>query len=186
MSVSLRQIHDTHWTRHMNAHDTLVWGLLQTVADKDDPINIRPAYQRPSVWTIEQKERFLGHFLKLGRHPAFVIQRGSVGEASEVVDGQQRLLALAAFFRGDVGANVDGQQVRYADLDEVDQRLARQTLVSVIWVNLPWKRRCELYVDLNSAGTPHTEADLEVAHRAAADGPAPDDLPLYLDLGGAR
>jgi hypothetical protein len=135
------------------------------------PWNLNPPYQRESVWTPEHQSRFLGHVLEGGLVPPLYVQRyesqrnvprGTKYEnlPEEVLDGKQRCLAWWAFHRGEVGATLsDGTVLYYKDFNEVDRRDHRLEL-KVVYLDLSYEDRLKFYLRLNSAGIPHTPAEL--------------------------
>jgi hypothetical protein len=85
-----------------------------------------------------------------------------------VIDGQQRIRAAIAFLEGHVAAvGWDGDKFvsfRYADMNEVDRRSHRLSF-NVVYLNLARRNKLRLYLLLNSAGTPHTEEELNKVRR---------------------
>lgn len=125
-----------------------------------------PDWQRPAVWTMEQKVRFIESCylgLDIGR---FVFTEanysGFQGPLDNLLlDGQQRLGAIQDYLAG--AFEVFG--LRFLDLDERDQRRFRRLLLPSVFIEVdaPWGERTvdeallkELYVRMNYGGTPHS------------------------------
>ena len=89
---------------------------------------LRPPYQRNSVWKLEQKQAlwdslFRGYFI-----PEIVLRKVEVGDSNsvyEVIDGQQRILAVREYFENqfalptslkDIDTRFTKSDVRYQDL----------------------------------------------------------------------
>ena len=139
--------------------------------------NLTPAYQRGSVWTRAQQEAFMGHLLQGGEVLPLTFHRVPDSAHAEVLDGKQRLEAVLAWFRGEVGARLDdGHVVFIGDLEKrPNGEPAGLNRVYLIfrYVNLPWRERVAYYVRLNSAGTPHTPEQIAAALAVAGEEPAP-------------
>lgn len=127
-----------------------------------DEVDFNPSYQRGHCWTQTQKEEFLGHFLTGGDVNALVLQRVPDEGHAEMLDGKQRATAILEWLDNKVGANIDGTLLFRR---EVEKGLDRVT-IRVRYINLPWEARKSFYIKLNSAGTPHTAADIEAARSA--------------------
>lgn len=129
--------------------------------------NLSPAYQRGSVWSVEQQEAFMGHLLQGGEVLPLTFHRVPDSGKAEVLDGKQRIEACLAWLSGEVGARLDdGSLVRIDDLAKnargVPVGLSRIGL-TFRYVNLPFKARVAYYARLNSAGTPHTPEQIAAA-----------------------
>jgi hypothetical protein len=132
-----------------------------------DNVNLSPSYQRRSVWTQEQREAFMGHFITGGEMLPVIFQRVPDSGHSEVLDGKQRIEAMLAWINNEVGARLpDGRLVFRRDIEE--KRLGRVSF-RIKYINLPFEERKRFYVRLNSAGTPHTKEELEAALKATPD-----------------
>lgn len=155
---------------------------VEGTADGYAPWALNPDYQRGPVWTPEQQERFIGHCLSGGLVPNIYVQRYESGRHAppeyrmrdrwlnlpcEVIDGQQRLRAIVAFMKGDIGAQVfhDGQwhTYFYSQMNEVERR-RRYLSSSIVYMDLSRPDRIRFYLRLNS-GIAHTEAELDRVRR---------------------
>jgi hypothetical protein len=82
----------------------------------------RPEFQRRLVWTSEDKIRFIDTILKGLPFPEIYVANGSVdvdtGEGSQLlVDGQQRVTTISAYFQGD--PSTSGAKIQpYASLEK--------------------------------------------------------------------
>lgn len=130
-----------------------------------DQMDLAPAYQRGSVWTVKQQEDFMGHLLQGGEVMPLIVQRVPDSGRGEMLDGKQRTEAILAWLDDKVGARMDDGTLLF--LREVEGPLHRVTL-TIKYVNMPWEDRKRFYVRLNSAGTPHTVQQLEAALAAVA------------------
>jgi hypothetical protein len=81
----------------------------------------------------------------------------------EVIDGQQRLRAIVAFIKGEIGAQVylegEWKTFWYKDMDASERR-DLNLMTRVVFVDLSRQDRLRFYLRLNS-GIAHTEEDLE-------------------------
>jgi len=122
-----------------------------------------PDYQRPACWTPTQQAEFVGALLEGAPMPCIYIREIDTeeGPRDELVDGQQRMDALAAWDDGKIPAILpsQGKCVWKKDMDWPGWRLSicfpvgrfRGTLAEAIG----------LYLALNTKGTPHTQQELD-------------------------
>lgn len=72
---------------------------VKDIVDEDRTVNLRPEYQRRSRWTLKQKSLLIESFLlNIPVPPIFLFENEFA--RYEVMDGQQRLLAIKEFFSG--------------------------------------------------------------------------------------
>lgn len=132
-----------------------------------------PDFQRGRVWTVEQKERWVGFILEGGRSPAMFTQviKGDFGDW--LIDGQQRLFALHDFYVGKIGATfLDGTRMEaITDWTPTERRFYRRLSIPVAELSEDVSKReiLQLYLSLNSAGTPHTTGELDTVRAQLAD-----------------
>lgn len=131
-----------------------------------NPMNLNPDYQRGPVWDEQRQRRFIGHCLEGGRQQPMYVQRDSTYTdlTEEVIDGQQRLRAIAAFIYGEIPGEVySGGQWRelwYRDFNEVDRRSKRLSS-RIVYGDWSREERLRFYLRLNSGGVAHTEEELD-------------------------
>ena len=187
MKKVLQVVHDVRILGVMNLRDiykplaftSQISVSLDYIQDELENHNtdLAPAYQRGSVWTRAQQEAFMGHLLQGGEVLPLTFHRVPDSAHAEVLDGKQRLEAILAWLRGEVGARLDSSRVPVF-IEDLEKRpngepvgLARIYL-TFRYVNLPWKARVAYYVRLNSAGTPHTPEQIAAALAVAGEEPA--------------
>jgi hypothetical protein len=123
-------------------------------------LNLNPDYQRDHVWTIEQKQKFIGSFLEFDMVPAFWFN--FVGQESEIIDGKQRIQAILDWVSGKIIADCPcGAAIHYNDLDTLDLRMLNTIMISCNFVRLNRKEVMEFYIRLNSGGTVHTQEEIQ-------------------------
>jgi hypothetical protein len=67
-----------------------------------------PEWQRDDVWSVDKKQLLIDSLLRGWKLPKFYLARTSSGaEQYEVVDGQQRLLAIFEFYNGSLHLSAD-------------------------------------------------------------------------------
>jgi len=152
--------------------ETLLFG---TIADRmsigrwgrpdSEPINLDPDYQRGHVWTVEQQQAFVGHMLEGGATPMVILNRdSSCVDVDEVVDGKQRITAVAAWIKGEIAAELtDGIHVYLSDFSDDDQRKIMGLggpNMDCSYVMLARPDVLRLYLRLNRGGTVHTKEEI--------------------------
>lgn len=124
-----------------------------------------PPFQRPAVWEIARQARFI-ESLFLGLNSTAIVVTDNewsndgrrLPQTSWIIDGQQRLTALAAFLSGELAIF---DNVRFADLDAADRRRLDHAPLARIKVSY---RTSEadlktLYERLAFGGLAHSEDD---------------------------
>jgi len=148
--------------------------ILRAERDSNDPSKaegwvLDPAFQRGSVWTLDQKVAWIETILRGLGLPAIIINRFPeehpvYGWREIVIDGQQRLRATAEFMQ-------DKFRVRgelYGEQDNAFHRFWTMGIgiAPVVYCAYETERECaELYLKLLTAGTAHTPAEIEKARR---------------------
>lgn len=152
-------------------------------------IDLNPPYQRGDVWTDEQRINLI-RSLMLGVPIAALVFNQRGGNAAwarnerdpdpecwyAAIDGKQRLTTLMQWFGGALSvpawwfedrflAAVRDGWVTYNELSLVGQRMTgNRFLIPVAEAHLgSLAEEAEVYLLLNSAGTAHSGADLDVA-----------------------
>jgi hypothetical protein len=126
-------------------------------------IDMDPDYQRGYVWTLRQKQKFVGAVLQNNQSiPIFWFNTLSLRHA-EVVDGKQRLSAILDWLNGKYAAICPcGEQFMFADHDDIGGRnLDMMTTLKMHFVQLPRVDVLRFYLALNSGGTVHKAKDLD-------------------------
>jgi hypothetical protein len=174
------------------------WLVKQVAAGE---IDIDPPYQRGPVWSADQRVALMRSMLTGIPVPSIIINdrhrrewndhavydRHAPGARASyvVIDGKQRLLALAAWFNGElaipaswVPAEVvqqtedtgDGPYVRVTGLTEMGRRMTGERILLPVGEAQANSVREEaaIYLLVNGGGTPQTEADMDRAARVAA------------------
>ena len=145
--------------------DSFLSSLFRRIEEGD--VNLDPEYQRGHVWTPEQQARFMGHVLEGGALPPIIMRRHSSWseKPDEVLDGKQRLTALAAWMRGDVDAELtDGSTLNINDLSERDRRLFTSLSgphFSIYYGHWSDAETLRIYIKLNRGGTVHTDEEID-------------------------
>ena len=129
-------------------------------------INTNPDYQRPAVWTKAQKQLLIDSMLREYDVPKFYLHK--VGKDSDgkdmydVIDGQQRLRAIWAFFGGEYSLAkdadpVDGIEIKdkkYNDLDDdIVDKLDSYNLDFIILDDVPEEEINEMFLRLQNGTT---------------------------------
>lgn len=125
-----------------------------------------PSFQRPPVWEPARQALFI-ESLFLGLNSTAIVVTDNewttdgrrLPQTSWIIDGQQRLTALAAFLANEI-AIFDG--VRFADLAREDRRRLQDAPLARLKVSYksPLADLRTLYTRLAFGGVAHTDADL--------------------------
>lgn len=128
-----------------------------------------PPFQRPAVWTEEQKVRLVESLL-LGISIGSIVVVDALNMEMQnpnlfaktdrwLIDGQQRLTAIQDYVEGRLTVFVGTVcEHKFSDLNEVELRRVRGLDIGMIRVHTIDEEMCrQIYDRLNFGGTPHTE-----------------------------
>lgn len=129
-------------------------------------LDMDPDYQREHVWTLPQKEKYVGFILQGGRTMPIVINvKNGYGNPAEIVDGKQRVTAICEWLEGDIEAELyDGKRVHVDQFkhSKKNWRLLGMNLpVKVGIVKLDREGVLDYYLRLNNGGTVHEDSEIE-------------------------
>jgi hypothetical protein len=125
------------------------------------PLVLDPAYQRASVWTLEQRRNLIKSMLE-GLPIGAVFLNHRDWETTIVVDGKQRIETISMFM--DDAFAIPGawfgfsnpSELRWSELAAAVQRVIRNTIISTYETTFPTeKQELDLYLRINYGGTPH-------------------------------
>ena len=136
------------------------YGMLRGMRDGELVV---PDYQRGRAWTVDQQSAWVGYVLSQAPLPAIFIREVNTagGFRDEIVDGQQRLTALLEWTSGLFAARLwDGRMVRCRVPLDAAMINRRACPVQTLPPDTTEAEVLSLYLLLNTAGTPHTEAEL--------------------------
>ena len=145
----------------------LVWLARRTDLPETDTdhLVVNPPFQRGAVWNLGQKQRWIETLLDDLPIPAIFVntfESHPVYDSREVViDGQQRLRTIAEFMKDEfcVRGEMWGDQT-----DEFRQIFGMSAVSPIVYTKFETEVECvELYLRLLTAGTAHTEAEIEKA-----------------------
>lgn len=112
--------------------------IKEILASYDSKIlNIRPWYQRRSVWTRPQKAYLINSLFEQKPVPSLYIRHyldiETEKSIKEVVDGQQRIRAIIEYRNGDFRARHPNHKnrVKYSDLSKTERAAFLMTSISV-------------------------------------------------------
>lgn len=126
-------------------------------------INTNPDYQRPAVWSTSQKQLLIDTILRDYDIPKVYWRKvGSKPDKYDVVDGQQRLRAIWAFFEGEFGLPedadpIDGEKIAgltYAELpDELRMKFDIYALDVIVLDDIEEDEVREMFLRLQNGTT---------------------------------
>lgn len=127
--------------------------------------DLDPEYQRAHVWTREQQVKFVEYML-LGGEVARNIIFAVDGEVSvsrwRLIDGKQRLTALRKFIALEFGVFADEAHPNGHFANAIaDMRRLNHSVRFVVVCLQSKLDELNLYLSINTAGTPHTQEELD-------------------------
>ena len=168
--VSLREIGE--FVHHRNVDHDMRY-LSELVKDPEFPWDLDPDYQRGHVWTLRQRELFLGHVIENGQTPLVWVEEGAHGLGPyRVIDGKQRIMSFLMFIEGTVAAELsDGRKISYRDFDEIDRRFCPSIRVALVHFGTR-AEELRFYLKLNRGGSVHTDEEIDRVRALLAEAEA--------------
>jgi hypothetical protein len=139
--------------------------LYLTMIHKNGELETSPAFQRGSVWTLEQKQEWIKSIMDRLPLPAIFINehqygKGAYGDKIVIIDGKQRVEAILGFINNEFPVNGE----YYKDQDDLFKRGFQQAGIPIVTCQFETEKECiELYVRLLTTGTQHTTEEIEKA-----------------------
>ncbi len=162
------------YTRPSNYRCDVSWSFLekhlQSWAEYPSPVQLEPDFQRGHVWTPQQQTRYVEHVLRggrSGRDVYFNCVNWDCGREGEFVcvDGLQRITAVRKFL--DDRLPIFGGYYFEDFTDKLN--LCDHTFVFHV-NNLATRAEVlQWYLEMNSGGTPHTDAEIDRVWRLLLD-----------------
>ena len=163
--ASTRSLDDIFESRAATPEKDDMWDTGQT---KIGRFFLAP-FQRPAVWTKDQKVRLVESML-LGISIGSIVVVDALNMKMQnpnlfaktdrwLIDGQQRLTAIQDYLKDDLTV-FEGTECehKFSDLNEIELRKIYQINISVIRIHTIDEQLCRVIYDrLNFGGTPHTE-----------------------------
>ncbi len=148
-------------------YDTVIKEWAQTDDQVGRRLDLNPDFQRGHVWTKKKKSAWIEHILRGGRsgkiiylnHPGWM---GSFKGDFVLVDGKQRLDAIAAFMENKIKAFGSYRKDFTDRIHSVGVKVNINNLKARAEV-LQW------YLDLNTGGVVHTTAEIKKVQVLLAD-----------------
>lgn len=162
--------------RQTTAQNEAVETVLARLNEKEIFI---PRYQRDSdEWDDVKKSLFIESILNRLTVPAFYLAQSETGEEHfEVVDGQQRLTTLQAFYSNDFqladdmicpyfGPSVHYSGQRYEKLDDEWKKAFRRYNLTLVTLppGMELNLRLEIFRRINEGGTPLSGQDIRLSY----------------------
>lgn len=132
---------------------------------RETGLDMNPEYQRGNVWTLEQKILLIDSIFKNVDIGKFTIIRRPFREKQEhyyeVLDGKQRITAIAEFFEG----RFTYKGLKYRELHWKDQIHFKNYAVSYAEIEpLTKEQKYRYFLKLNTTGVPHDSEHLDKVH----------------------
>lgn len=146
--------------------DTLSVGLRGLRRHFENCPFTNPDYQRGYVWTLRQKELFMGSLLlDWKRIPPFwfnVIGGRFCPDRWEIIDGKQRLAAIFDWLDGKIDAvSIEGDRFTFEELKDSEALCIQSVRIKINEVRLDRASVLRFYLQLNSGGAVHTKQELD-------------------------
>lgn len=135
---------------------------------REEGLQLNPDFQRGHVWSEDQQVKFIEYVLRGGKsgkilyfnNPSWNRMKYDGYNDFVCVDGLQRITAIRRFLNNEIRAF--GQF--YSEFGGTTDVVRHDMLVNVN--DLQTKREVlRWYIEMNSGGTPHTEAEIERVKR---------------------
>jgi hypothetical protein len=120
---------------------------------------IQPEYQRNYIYNDGKKDVAVIDSLLKG-YPIGLMYFNVVGDALEVLDGQQRITSVGRFVTGKFAIRVDGKEQTFSSLPMEEQQKIRDSRLLVYHCEGPEKELKDWFRTINIAGVPLTPQEM--------------------------
>jgi len=153
-------IRDTALSREPLLRNVYRTGLVRSLVEKlKAGLDDSPDYQRDYVWTMADKQRYIGSLLEGRDAGRFIFVVGHYPHRDEVLDGKQRLSCISQF----ISSAMDFQGIFWHELSTRDRTrfLERSVQFAELPPDTDRATRLRIFLEVNAAGVPQSEEHLQ-------------------------
>lgn len=160
------QLHCTRNTMSFAEIDRMViYRMTDYIQGWNSNPSMIPAFQRPSVWTREQKASLIKSILRGLPTGAYYINRSNNSELDDLLfDGQQRFTAIQEFLDGSFPVTLEGEEFYWYNLPLRQLSQVEKHLVQIVFTEFDSEEELvKFYIEMNENLSPHSKEEIQIA-----------------------
>lgn len=160
------ELHCTRNTMSFAEIDLMtIYRMADYIQGKNSNPSMIPAFQRPSVWTVEQKTSLIKSILRGLPTGTYYINRSNNSELNDLLfDGQQRFTAIQEFLDGSFPITLEEEEFYWYNLPPRQLSQVENHLVQIVFTEFDSEDELvKFYIEMNENLSPHSKEEIQIA-----------------------
>lgn len=160
------ELHCTRNTMSFAEIDLMtIYRMADYIQGKNSNPSMIPGFQRPSVWTREQKASLIKSILRGLPTGTYYINRSDNAELDDLLfDGQQRFTAVQEFLDGSFPVTLEGEEFYWYNLPPRQLSQVENHLVQIVFTEFDSDEELvKFYIEMNENLSPHSKEEIQIA-----------------------
>ena len=160
------ELHCTRNTMSFAEIDLMtIYRMADYIQGKNSNPSMIPAFQRPSVWTVEQKTSLIKSILRGLPTGTYYINRSNNSELNDLLfDGQQRFTAIQEFLDGSFPITLEEEEFYWYNLSPRQLSQVENHLVQIVFTEFDSEDELvKFYIEMNENLSPHSKEEIQIA-----------------------
>lgn len=160
------ELHCTRNTMSFAEIDLMtIYRMADYIQGRNSNPSMIPAFQRPSVWTVEQKDSLIKSILRGLPTGTYYINRSDNSELDDLLfDGQQRFTAVQEFLDGSFPVTIEGEEFYWYNLPPRQLSQVENHLVQIVFTEFDTEDELvKFYIEMNENLSPHSKEEIQIA-----------------------
>lgn len=160
------ELHCTRNTMSFAEIDRMViYRMADYIQGRNSNPSMIPGFQRPSVWTKEQKAALIRSILRGLPTGTYYINRSDNSELDDLLfDGQQRFTAVQEFLDGSFPVTIEGEEFYWYNLPARQLSQVENHLVQIVFTEFDTEEELvKFYIEMNENLSPHSKEEIQIA-----------------------
>ena len=164
-----KKFSELHCTRNTMSFAEIDRMVIYRIADyiqgRNSNPSMIPGFQRPSVWTKEQKSSLIRSILRGLPTGTYYINRSDNAELNDLLfDGQQRFTAVQEFLDGSFPVTIEGEEFYWYNLPPRQLSQVENHLVQIVFTEFDSEEELvKFYIEMNENLSPHSKEEIQIA-----------------------
>lgn len=160
------ELHCTRNTMSFAEIDLMtIYRISDYIQGRNSNPSMIPGFQRPSVWTREQKASLIKSILRGLPTGTYYINRSDNAELDDLLfDGQQRFTAIQEFLDGSFPVILEDEEFYWYNLPPRQLSQVENHLVQIVFTEFDSEEELvKFYIEMNENLSPHSKEEIQIA-----------------------
>ena len=160
------ELHCTRNTMSFAEIDCMViYRMADYIQGRNSNPSMIPGFQRPSVWTKEQKSALIRSILRGLPTGTYYINRSDNAELDDLLfDGQQRFTAVQEFLDGSFPVTIEEEEFYWYNLPSQQFSQVENHLVQIVFTEFDTEEELvKFYIEMNENLSPQSKEEIQIA-----------------------